>query len=264
MSAKGVRMKRGVLKSIRAGAFLEYAVLIGIVALAVSAVLPVYFKRGVQGRLKDLTDDFISPEQVQDPYKKTSTNPDEEVFSNSTTTSFVNTTITKKMLEGGSTKLQTDDKRYIAGESFFKESVDDTIWGGITLYTDPTVVERQDDEYIDVDNRDWENIRDIKELEEIRDSYLEQAARIREGRGYREEESSAISGIFNSNWFNLLLTGDLDILDVLNEMVNTSNNEQGDLDDMNSRAEELEYEADLIDQRIHCLQADPNADCRVG
>lgn len=256
-------MKKGVLKSIRAGAFLEYAVLIGIIALAVSGILPVYFKRGVQGRLKDLTDDLISPEQVQDPYQKSSTNPDEEVFSNSTTTSLVNATVTKKMLEGGSTQLKTDDKRYITGESFFKESVDDTIWGGMQFYTDPTVVEPRDDEYVDVDNDDWHNIRDIKELEEIRDSYREQAARIREGRGYREEESSAISDIFSSNWFNLLLTGDLDILDVLNEMVGTADNEQGDLDDMNSRAEELERIADLIDERIACLRANPNADCRV-
>ncbi len=256
-------MKKGILKSIRAGAFLEYAVLIGIIALAVSGILPVYFKRGVQARLKDLTDDFISPEQVQDPYQKSSTNPDEEVFSNSTTTSLVNATTTKKMFEGGSTQLKTEDKRYITGESFFRESVDDTIWGGITLYTDPTVVEPRDDEYIDVDNEDWKNIRDIKELEEIRDSYREQAARIREGRGYREEESNAITDIFNNNAGNLMLTGDLEMVDLLNEMGNTANDEQDDLDDMESRADRLEEVADLIDERIACLRANPNADCRV-
>lgn len=258
-------MKKGILKSIRAGAFLEYAILIGIVALAVSGILPVYFKRGVQGRLKDLTDDLISPEQVQDPYQKSSTNPDEEVFSNSTTTSLVNATVTKKMLEGGSTQLKTDDKRYITGESFFRESVDDTIWGGLQLYTDPTVVERQDDEYIDVDNDDWHNIRDIKELEEIRDSYREQADRIREGRGYREEESNAITDIFTNpiNVVNLLLSGDLSVGDMLSEMGETSNNEQGDLEDMNSRADKLDDVADLIDERIACLRANPNADCRV-
>lgn len=42
---------------------LEYAIIIGITALALTT-MNIYIKRGIQGKLKDMTDNFIGREQI--------------------------------------------------------------------------------------------------------------------------------------------------------------------------------------------------------
>ncbi|MBP7215883.1 MAG: hypothetical protein KBA46_01215 [Candidatus Omnitrophica bacterium] len=68
-------MKRRIIK-IRGDAIMEYAVVLGLVSLALIA-MNVYVKRGIQGRVRDLTQYYLAPEimhtQEVDPSAQTTT-----------------------------------------------------------------------------------------------------------------------------------------------------------------------------------------------
>src|SRR3989338_5151144 len=54
-----------------ASSFMEYVLILGVVS-AVLIGMNTYIKRGMQNRLKEMTDYFISPTQLEELYKTTS------------------------------------------------------------------------------------------------------------------------------------------------------------------------------------------------
>ncbi|MBU1998962.1 MAG: hypothetical protein KKE64_05660, partial [Candidatus Omnitrophica bacterium] len=60
----------------RGNALGEYALILGIVTIALVS-MNVYMKRGIQGKVKDMTDYFIAPQSEHDE------NTDDEVFTTS-------------------------------------------------------------------------------------------------------------------------------------------------------------------------------------
>lgn len=101
----------------RAGIFVEYAIILGVVALAL-VTMNIYIKRGVQGKVKGMTDYFIgtgSPLQEEDMdthYTQITSNTETE-FANSTT---------ENVFEGGGQKSVSSenpvgDKPYLSTSS---------------------------------------------------------------------------------------------------------------------------------------------------
>lgn len=154
-----------------ANAFMEYAVLLGIVSLAF-ATMNTYIKRGLQGRLADMSDYFIGQEHAADA------NPTANVTSNSSV--LANTTAMNDEFSDGSIRLAllehkaietrsrvVDDPKAISSEDFIPAER-----GYVTVPTRPT-----EDDIKDVYDVDKENIKaQIRVLESKRDSLRVEAA----------------------------------------------------------------------------------------
>ena len=87
----------------RANSVVEYAIILGVVILALST-MNIYIKRGVQGKVKDLSDGFIgagSPMQAE--------TPNVMALSTSSTNSVANSTVTTRDLLGGSREVNVSE-----------------------------------------------------------------------------------------------------------------------------------------------------------
>jgi hypothetical protein len=94
-------------RKLTASLITEYAVILSIAFMAIIA-MNTYMKRGLQGRIKEMSDNFISPQQVAD------INTGE---SSSNTTNVMGTISSREGFLGGSTKTNVDDKREITSQS---------------------------------------------------------------------------------------------------------------------------------------------------
>lgn len=86
-----------------AASFLEYAIILGVVSVVLIG-MNTYIKRGIQGRLKEMTDYFISDQQVVE------VNP--TATTNSSVDRLADATVNGKTLIGGGTSsylLETTD-----------------------------------------------------------------------------------------------------------------------------------------------------------
>ncbi len=88
--------------------YIEYVVILGIVSLALIA-MNVYMKRGMQGRLADMSDHFIGQEHAAD------SNPTANVTSK--TTSVSNSSVNSDEFMDGSTRLVLAENRNIRARS---------------------------------------------------------------------------------------------------------------------------------------------------
>ena len=89
-----------IAKHKRAAAFMEYAIILVVASLALVG-MEVYIRRGMQGRIKNMTDIFISNEQV------TVTNP--TAVSSSASISHANVLANSFYFDGGSTSATTNE-----------------------------------------------------------------------------------------------------------------------------------------------------------
>ena len=88
-----IRLQR---KKETASALLDYAVILGIVSLVFMS-MNIYIKRGIQAKVKDMTDNFIGKEQSVE------INP--TAVTNSLNDSFYGAIVGEETLTGGSTKV---------------------------------------------------------------------------------------------------------------------------------------------------------------
>ena len=89
----------------KAQSFVEYALLLSLVLAALGA-MNIYAKRSIQAKVKDMTDFFISPEQVADTY--------EDITYTSTTDSWATTDAKRTELGEGRMRLE---KRADSGDT---------------------------------------------------------------------------------------------------------------------------------------------------
>jgi len=160
----------------KAASFMEYALILALVS-AVLIGMNIYIKRGIQGRVREMSDYFISQEHLVE------INP---------TVSDTNTISTANQVEegfiGGGTRLALSDRKSTVSSSTVEDR--DTLYSSPFIPSDSgnvTPPGRDDDEeYIDPD---WETETDIRILERDRDRLLMQAtmkeeqAQVAEDRG---------------------------------------------------------------------------------
>jgi Flp pilus assembly pilin Flp len=91
--------KHSVLK--RAQSFSEYAILLAVVAMAITA-MQTYVKRGLQARLKDTADSFVSV--LNDKLDSNYTNQYEPYYQNSTRDILQESLVQDSAFEGGREK----------------------------------------------------------------------------------------------------------------------------------------------------------------
>lgn len=101
-------MMKKICKKRSANVYLEYALVIGVVSL-VFVAMNVYMKRGLQGKIADMSDQLISPTHSAD------SNPTANVTSN--TTSTYGSNIQLDELTGGRMKLVLLENREIEAKS---------------------------------------------------------------------------------------------------------------------------------------------------
>lgn len=89
----------------RASSFMEYAIVLGVIS-AVLVGMNTYVKRGMQGRLKEMTDYFISSQQLTEIYS-----------TESTSDSITDTAIDKQAFIGGGTKTVLTEARDVQAQS---------------------------------------------------------------------------------------------------------------------------------------------------
>jgi len=94
-----------------ANIFTEYAVVLGIVSLALVA-MNIYIKRGIQGRIKAMSDIFIAPEKEGEEWVHTETlNP--TATTNSYTDSQLDGTTYLKAFTGGGREIIVSDNQWV-------------------------------------------------------------------------------------------------------------------------------------------------------
>ena len=93
-------LTRGLLKNRKAGIFMEYAIMLGAIAM-VFVAMNTYVKRGYQARLKDMTDYFVGTEQAD--------TQDSEALAESKTTVEQEATLRKQGLGEGKTVIDLAD-----------------------------------------------------------------------------------------------------------------------------------------------------------
>ena len=96
-----------------AGSFIEYTIILGLVSMVLIA-MNTYIKRGVQARLKDMTDYFISNEQLVEA------NP--TAVTTSSTNRLTNSTANDQTFIGGGTKVQVLERASINAISKVEDS----------------------------------------------------------------------------------------------------------------------------------------------
>ncbi len=92
----------------KASSLLEYSIILGVVSL-VLITMNLYIKRGVQGKVKDMTDYFIGREQIVE------INP--TATTNSRNTSVANSTVNSNVLVGGGRRITTTETANINASS---------------------------------------------------------------------------------------------------------------------------------------------------
>lgn len=90
------------MKRPRASIIMEYAIILS-VALAAMTTMSIYVKRGFQGKIRGLTDYFISNEQVSDSNPKSTTVRDAD--------SLDNMVVTSEGFTGGGVKVVTKTRK---------------------------------------------------------------------------------------------------------------------------------------------------------
>ncbi len=90
----------GDIKNKIGNSILEYAIIIGIVSLALTT-MNIYIKRGIQGKLKDMTDNFIGREQIGE------INP--TAITNSSSTGLSNAALNNELFIAGGSRLVLDE-----------------------------------------------------------------------------------------------------------------------------------------------------------
>ena len=113
---------RNNLKGKSASAFMEYAIILGVVSVALMA-MNIYMKRGIQGRLADLSDYFISREHLV-----------ELTPTNAETNTVDNTTANREGDLGGSTNLVFSGDRDINATSRMED--DDALYSSTFIPAD--------------------------------------------------------------------------------------------------------------------------------
>jgi Flp pilus assembly pilin Flp len=101
-----------------ASAFVEYAIILGVIAVVI-LTMNTYVKRGVQGKVKDMTDFFIGGAkdvQVSQVDPNVTTTSHSETNLDPTKTD-LGSTYKTEILVGGDTKLKLMDKTHIEGNS---------------------------------------------------------------------------------------------------------------------------------------------------
>lgn len=90
----------------RGSNFLEYAIILGLVTM-IFAAMNIYVKRGIQGRIRDLSDYFIAPrsEHTEDLVPDSSTS--------STTNTDASTTMSAQLLSAGATTVTSSENSAI-------------------------------------------------------------------------------------------------------------------------------------------------------
>lgn len=169
----------------KAASIIEYALVLGVVTLAITA-MNMYFKRGVQGRLRNLSDALISSEQTPD-------NTDwEDVQQNSQASTSGATNDVDTLLRLGVSYHQRRGVSDTSSQQHSEEVVDTGLFPtGLELFTDRPPVERDDEGNYDVDD-DWRGVTDLVELEEIRDSVVDAIDRRIETIDQLSSESDAV------------------------------------------------------------------------
>ena len=249
-----------MLNKEKANVFTEYALVFVLVTIVLIGGLTVYFKRGAQGRIKDLTDAIISSEQ----YSVTESEEYEaEMYSRSETTTDQQTEVTKSGFTGGATGIEIEDTKNIIGTSHSEEVVDEGFFfDGIQLYTENPVVDSDAADFANYEiDHSWEELEDIAELVEIRDGFARDADTLEQVIAIREQESQEV--IDSSG-------GILDILSLLpgftheddfNDLTNDAQATQEELEYLNGLLADLRYEIELVDARIACLSVYPDGPC---
>lgn len=99
----------------KASALMEFAIVLGIVS-AVIVTMNIYMKRGLQGKVKDMTDYFISGGQ---PAQENQVDSEVETTSQSNVSS--GSTLTDKSYIGGGKKMTLSENTSISADSTTKD-----------------------------------------------------------------------------------------------------------------------------------------------
>ncbi|OGX45738.1 MAG: hypothetical protein A3G38_02030 [Omnitrophica WOR_2 bacterium RIFCSPLOWO2_12_FULL_51_8] len=180
---------RNLSKKNKSGvSFMEYAVILG-VASTVLLGMSTYIKRGIQGRVKEMTDNFISREQVID------INPELTVKVSSHTDSTSQSNIENEGFIGGGTKIALLDSRDIVSESQVLERRSTLLAGGVSAdaANKITPASAPTNETLENSQRlkyaiDLKNATDLKYLEKLK-SNLDKEAKSLRGQAERLREN---------------------------------------------------------------------------
>ncbi|MFH0763270.1 MAG: hypothetical protein V1925_05225 [Candidatus Omnitrophota bacterium] len=97
-------MYRGRFQNRIANSVTEYAIILVLISLVFMA-MNTYIKRGFQGKIKELTDNFISKEQAGEA--------DPTMIATSTAKSTADGSVTREILVGGGTRTTVSDKSIV-------------------------------------------------------------------------------------------------------------------------------------------------------
>lgn len=150
----------------RASIFMEYAILLGVVS-AVLVGMNTYIKRGTQARLKDMTDYFISSEQVSE------LNP-----TDSEANTIASANMDEKGYIGGGTRLALLERKNIDSRSRIEDLESPFVNSPFVPSTRGNIIigNRTDDSaYMDPN---WETVVDIEQLTREKEFALNKAERL--------------------------------------------------------------------------------------
>ena len=241
-------------KTTSANIITEYALVLGLVGLILMA-MSTYVKRGIQGRVKDITDTFISARQVG--------RTDDEVTSSTNTTSVVDNITRNRGEEGGLTNVVTDENINSVVESNSSSVVSTYLFPAGLLPAAYQVWESIADPDGQVESSDytddsWKYIKDIKELEQIRDSYIEEALGLRGAGDLMQQVGQIVGQAPDMVGQASAGTQDIPELELLIEQGQEGFNQPGEF---GSRYDNLIILIGQIQDRIDCLTLSPDGPC---
>jgi len=248
-------MATKIKRSIKGNVFLEYALIIGIVAAALITI-QLYVKRGLQGRVRQMTDVFIGETQVSQV--------DKEVVSGSLTTTEpfgpMTRTERRQFLPGGATSREYTEDKKTEAESRTEDvaqsgwlSLFDSFVNVDAVEYDPEGNYTDDTGYMGEGDW-WEEVTDIAVLQAEIDRLNEEIAYLNEGSGTIGEEGnnmmdmiSQLLGSFGGSG----LIGDIlsDLLGVSSEGESSGQ----EIEIINNRISQIQDEIARIEQRINEL-----------
>ena len=235
-----------------ASAFMEYALILGVVSLAL-VMMNTYIKRGVQGRIKDMTDYFIGGEQAAD------SNPTAITTSNSTTNSD-STSTTEELLGGGrrlafldTTNINTSSRVVDQAKPLGQDPFTPSGRGSVTPPTRPDDSDYYFDNPEEDDNVDWETEVNIDILERERDRLLQKATALEETAAEIERQGRELVDSANSMDCPRRHGGDCRA--ARNQMRIQGENLIIQAEEIRQEARQLREEANAIQARIDELQS---------
>jgi len=166
----------------KASAFMEYAIILGIVSL-VLVTMNIYIKRGFRGKVKEMSDFFINKDNVTQVAK---VDPNVDTVSESEVSS--ETLSREETFEGGGkrlayldttpTAITFDSTTMDTGRSTYKPDINTFVPADFGDFNDPDYEDAQDQANQEYDPKEAENESNIKVLESIRDGLLLKAVEL--------------------------------------------------------------------------------------